>query len=205
VKIYKIFLILIIFFSLISCVKIPQESVELTDSILMESSRMHSLNIELINSIFKYKSNDIDFFIENKYAPTLVDNYKNLLKSKNLNVDSIMSISVKDLTKLIAEKRDLMQQELEIERVKYITSLNQDFEIHVISTTSLRNLLISASKMEAERQQLIGKIETLSKDKIDVSKLEEKINNILQQVGDVSETIESSSDTVEGVIDKIKN
>lgn len=204
-KIYKIFLILIIFFSLISCVKIPQESVELTDSILMESSRMHSLNIELINSIFKYKSNDIDFFIENKYAPTLVDNYKNLLKSKNLNVDSIMSISVKDLTKLIAEKRDLMQQELEIERVKYITSLNQDFEIHVISTTSLRNLLISASKMEAERQQLIGKIETLSKDKIDVSKLEEKINNILQQVGDVSETIESSSDTVEGVIDKIKN
>lgn len=197
---YILFIISI--FILTSCATIPKASLQLSDAIREQSSEMHQLNVDLVNMYYEQRSNEIDEYISGPYTTTMLNNVKAGLIQAGMYVDTIYLQTLPMVQQKIITKRDLMQAELEKERVSTIKLLNTNYNLHIINCIELHNLLESAVDIDEETELLMKTLDELTKNKLNLQELDETMNNVLIEAGKISKEIESGGKEADKVINQ---
>jgi len=171
-----------------SCAKIPTQSLDLADIVIVEGERMHRLNITLINKMFKAKSKEIDVFIENDFTPKFMENFQALIPD-GVDINAELGKIVQATSSEINNHRNVMQSALEHNRIKIVTKLNEDFKIFQESASELKALLESAVEVDKSRASLFERFNSLLGNRLDINDLESKIDDFILKAGDTSSDI----------------
>ncbi|MFD0964487.1 hypothetical protein [Pseudofulvibacter geojedonensis] len=178
----NIFFIALSIIVLSSCASIPSSTTTLTQEVLKESSGMHSLNISLINQLYANRKEQVNNFITNTYTPALLDNFsKNLPDS--LNYKEELPHILKSIIPIINKKKDSMQSVLDAEQNQLIAQLNKNYNNFSTAGTSLQNLINSAVKLKSEEKTAISAVQSLTKNTINISNIENKLDSLLIHSG----------------------
>lgn len=199
----KIFIVIISFFFL-GCVTMPPAALDMHNVLVDETYRMHNLNIELVNAYFTQRAREIDEFIENVYTYNLIKNVQKGLANLDYDQDSLFVLTYPKIQHNIIAKRDTLQLQLQEERLRVITDLNENFNAYEIYSKELGQLINSTIKIEEEREDFVRRIDAITKDKLKLAEMEAKADKILIEAGKVSKTVDDSSETIEDVIDNAK-
>jgi len=194
-KVYFLLLTILI----ISCAKIPIESLTLADAINKEGERMHALNITLLNKMFNGKKNKIDIFIKDKYTPKVVENFKKTLPD-NVDVKKDLTSILIALAPEINSTRDQMQNALENQRIKLITKLNSDFKKLTEVSSQLRKLINSAIKVSEARKNAFNKLKLLTQNKVDLNQFENEIDKFISKGGEIGKNINTLNTSINSLI-----
>jgi hypothetical protein len=186
---------------LTSCAKIPVQSIDLISNIQTEGTRMHKLNILLTDKIFNEKRKKIDDFIRLEYTPNFMDEFtKKIPQNTDLKAE-LPSIMASIIPK-INQRRDAMQNALEVNRIKIIDKLNTDFQEYQLACDGLKKLLESAVKVDEERKKLLSQVSHLTKNKIDFDQLDSTIDKFIQDSGDWGQNINNLNNNVNDLLTK---
>ncbi|HUM46340.1 MAG TPA: hypothetical protein PLD84_05400 [Chitinophagales bacterium] len=187
--------LLLVFFAAIAlltgCAKIPVESVQLSDAIMMEGTRMHNTNIGLLNDLFNEKKQQVSDFIEKDYLPEMVKNFTGMVAPEDINAANLSDILLA-LVPQITQRRDAMIQALEEQRLKLESKMNSEYQVYYDASITLRSLLQSAVEVDRERAALNDRIRQLSGEKIDLNKIEHTVDEFITKAG--------SPDSIQGAI-----
>lgn len=187
--------LLLVFFAVIAlltgCAKIPVESVQLSDAIMMEGTRMHNTNIGLLNDLFNEKKQQVSDFIEKDYLPEMVKNFTGMVAPEDINAANLSDILLA-LVPQITQRRDAMIQALEEQRLKLESKMNSEYQVYYDASVTLRSLLQSAVEVDRERAALNDRIRQLSGEKIDLNKIEHTVDEFITKAG--------SPDSIQGAI-----
>ena len=195
----KSILLTISLFLVVSCAKLPVESLTLTDVITAEGKRMHDLNISLLNKMFKEKSLRIDLFIKNEYIPKYLQNFKSNIP-EGTDYEKEWESILKSIVPEINGRRDRMQNTLESQRVKLITKLNTDYLEYDKSIATLRKLIESGIKLNTERKMAFEQLSNLSKGKIDLNKIDTEIDKFIINSGEIGSNINEFNSSINSLI-----
>lgn len=184
-----------------SCATIPVESIELMSAIQKEGERMNKLNIILTDNIFKEKRKKIDEFIKLEYTPKFMEEFtKNIPAGVDVKKE-LPNIMLSVIPK-INERRDAMQDALELNRKKVIEKLNADYQEFKIAGNELKALLESAVKLNEEKRKLLSQASKLTNNQIDFDELELKLDNFIKDSGDLGNNINNLNDNVNSLLTK---
>jgi len=183
-----------------SCAKIPVESLTLTQMIASEGARMHQLNIVLINGMFKEKRVQVDLFIKDTYAPTLLKEFKSRVPD-GTDLNAELPEMMESLIPKIMGQRDQMQAALEAQRIKLVTKLDADFANYKEATAILKELLESAIKVNDERKALLNQLNKLSGNKIDLAKIEESLDDFIIKGGNIGGKITDLNQRINSLVE----
>ena len=170
-------------FLITSCVSIPKSTATLTQEVIKEADDMHSLNIALVNQLFEERRERLNTFITNQYTPTLITKYRTLLPD-SLNYKEELPNILKSIIPVINRKKDSLQNILNGEQQNIITALNANYTTYSKATTSLQGLVNSAVKLKTAENDAISAIQSLTGSSLDVTKIENTINNLIIKSGD---------------------
>lgn len=185
----------------VSCAKIPAQSIDLMTAIQNEGERMHNINIMLANTIFKEKRNKIDAFIQNDYTPKFMDEFtKRIPQGTDLKTE--LPNILASIVPTINERRDAMQNALEINRVKVVDKLNTDYQQFKTAGDALKELLESAVKLDEEKKKLLNQASGLTKNKIDFDKLESDLDRFVSDAGDIGNTVNNLNENIDALLNK---
>lgn len=192
-------LVLILFLGTLitSCAKIPIQSVDLIDAIQKEGERMHQINISLVNSVFEKKKEQVDNFVQNNYAPNFANEVINRISSDSIVKSDLIEFLSYSLP-IINGQREKMYNSLEDAKNVLINDLHKDHIAFQNACEELKKLLISAVKVDEEREKLLRITSTFSNNKIDPNTLESAIDSYLSNNGDSVKTIEG----IQNIINK---
>ncbi|MBX7109961.1 MAG: hypothetical protein K1X61_15030 [Chitinophagales bacterium] len=200
-KFFSVCVILSAIFS--GCAKIPVESVQLSDAILREGTRMHSINIAVINELFSEKKKSVSDFIEQDYLPEYVKDFTSGLTIKNYDADSLQQILLAILPE-INQRRDAMIQALDDQKTKLISQLNNEYDAYYDASNALHALLQSAADVDAERAALNERIRQLSGEKIDLNKVEHSLDAFIAKAGSAG-SIDNAISELDNTMNEILN
>ncbi len=200
-KFFSVCVILSAIFS--GCAKIPVESVQLSDAILREGTRMHSINIAVINELFSEKKKSVSDFIEQDYLPEYVKDFTSGLTIKNYDADSLQQILLAILPE-INQRRDAMIQALDDQKTKLISQLNNEYDAYYDASNALHALLQSAADVDAERAALNERIRQLSGEKIDLNKVEHSLDAFIAKAGSAG-SIDNAINELDNTMNEILN
>jgi hypothetical protein len=166
---------------------------------MKEGSRMHQLNIALINKMFAEKRHKIDDFITNVYTPQYIQNFMAAVPA-NVDVEEELPEILNSIIPEINSRRDQMQTALEDQRVKLVTKLDQDYVVYMNASNELWKLLESSVKVDRERKEFFDSIKGMTNDKIDLNRVEGALDNFITDSGDVSKSILDLNETINSII-----
>ncbi len=187
----------------ISCAKLPIQSVDAIDIMIAEGKRMHELNIALVNEMFHLKRETIDNFIKNEYTP----NFINVFTSKippNTDLKAELPNMLKSIIPVINARRDSMQSALEINRIKLITKLGEDYNDYSIVSIELKSLMVSAIKVDEARKKFFEEVKTYSKGKIDMNAIDGSLDKFILNSGSVSDGLLKLNESFDNIINSKK-
>ena len=179
----KNYLLLSVFGFFLSCASIPNSTVTLTKGVISEGDNMHKLNIALVNQLFNERRERLNSFITNKYTPAIIERYQKLLP-ETLDYKKELPNIVKSIIPVINRKKDSLQNLLNQQRQKIITSLNTNFISYTKATSSLQDLINSAVKLKTTEDNVMSAINNLTGDKLDLKKVSSSIDNMLHKSGE---------------------
>ncbi len=185
-----------------SCAKIPVEAVDLTDAIIKEGDRMHTLNITLLNKMFKDKSDKIDDFIKTEYTPRFLENFMKKVPAgtdAKAELPNMLNAIVPEIT----SRRNQMQTTLEGQRIKLVTKLNDDYKTFSDAALALKKLIASAVKLNKEEHDLLNTIKGLTGIKLDFNQVESELDKFILKAGDASGTTVGSINELNDAINSI--
>jgi hypothetical protein len=185
----------------LSCAKIPIQSIELADAIINEGERMHSLNISLLNQMFKEKAEKIDEFIQKEYTPQFIDEFKKKIPD-NIDIKAELPNMLMSIIPVITSRRDKMQSTLEEQRIKLTTKLNDDYQKFKEATISLKSLLVSTAKLKKEQEGFLNKLKDTAGIKMDFNQIENSIDKFISKSGEVSENAIELNESINNIIKK---
>lgn len=185
------------------CARIPAESVQLNNAIMMEGERMHNLNISLVNELFAEKQRAVSEFIERDYIPAIVKNFTGLVNPEDINAENLPDILLAIIPE-ITSRRDGMIQTLEEQRLKLVTKMNADYQVYYDASVTINNLLQSAVEVDKERAAFNDRIKQLSGQKIDLNKVEMSVDAFISKAGS-SGSIEAAIADLDNAISEIIN
>ena len=137
---------------LFSCARIPPQSVVLAETIRLEGQRMHTLNRQMLGTLFRSKRTAIDSFIQTAYVPALVENTLKKLKDRGTPLDpKDLPEFITDLMPVVSTRRDLMVDALDQQQLKLLQKMDEDFLMYESACLELKNLLASAAQVNANR------------------------------------------------------
>lgn len=183
----------------VSCAKLPIESVTLANAVVTEGKRMHDLNMSLIDQMFREKREKIDLYIKNEYTPLYLTEFqKRIPAGTDLQKEfpSILQYIIPEIN----SRRDSLQLALETQRIRIVTKLNQDYSIFSEAATSLTTLVASGVKVNEERAKLYDRIKSVSDNKLDINKINTKLDEFVQVSGNVGAKISSLNSAVGEII-----
>ena len=182
-----------------SCIRIPSESVSLADALQTEGARMHTLNLSLLDNIFIEKQKAIAKFITDEYAPGAIKNFVSILPDTT-NYKADFAKLMLAIQPQIDKRKDSLLTALETQRKKLVDKLNTDYKVFDSAASALKNLLVSAVKIDKEKQALIDKAKSLSNNKIDLSNAESILDKFINSAGSVSGNIVTLNDQINQLI-----
>lgn len=188
-------------FLLSSCATIPVQTVALSDSIMVEGKRMHNINIMLTNKLFNEKRLRIDDFIKNTYTPTFINQFVKLIPS-NVDIKQELPSIISSIIPKINQRRDSMQNALEVNRIKITDKLTQDYLAYIEACSSLKQLLASSIKVDNSRKQLLNQTTELTGSPIDFDNIEKIIDRFITKAGNVGQNITDLNDDIDKLISK---
>ena len=94
---------------------------------MSEGTRMHSLNVLLLNEIFNQKKKELDLFFETEYTPLIVKNFLSKVDLEALPKEELPGM-IASISARVSKVRDSKQLELEQERLKLLGELNTDHQ-----------------------------------------------------------------------------
>jgi len=195
-----VFILLLV--CLASCAKIPTQSIDLADIVIVEGERMHRLNITLLNKMFKAKSKEIDVFIENVFIPQYMENFQALIP-EGVDMNAELGGIVQATSTEINNQRNAMQSALEHNRIKLLTKMEEDFRVFQESAAELKNLLESAVKVDQARASLFERFNSLSGNRLDINDLENKIDNFILKAGESGSDIAKLANTLDESVNSL--
>jgi translation initiation factor 2B subunit (eIF-2B alpha/beta/delta family) len=155
-------------------VRIPRESVTLNEYVAERISQQHKILLKLTDDLFILKRDLIDQEIKEKVMPELLKKLKeDLIKAKqdtNLSIENQVKVFQKILT-----YRSNRMNELESSKASIVNRLNEIYNETMKANTSLNNMLISASKLNEEQDNLFKMI----KENIKLNTSEQSIDEYL--------------------------
>ena len=185
-------------FFVISCAKIPVQSVALADALQVEGERMHRLNTVFLNRIFLSKRDEIEKFIKEQYAPTVVEN---MMKGVNeaefkANLKTDLPEFTAAVTGVVNTRRDSLVTALELQKEKIVEKLDADYAVFNTAALELKRLLESAVKVDKEKQALFTQAKTLSNNRIDFTSLEAAIDKFIHSSGNVGNNVQNLNNVI---------
>jgi hypothetical protein len=167
---------------MVSCAKIPVQSVTLMHQIQQEGERMHKLNVAYVNKLFNEKLDQVNAFIQNEYTPDLLSNIKSGLQKAGIDMNEKWDVVFAKTIPQINAYKDSLTRALDQNRVKIITKLNQDFQVYQQACELQLNMLNSAAKVNtASKNAADAVIKKFTGNKADLGKLESILNKYLKK------------------------
>ena len=197
IKLLLTCLFLILTFSF--CVKLPFQTITLTEAVIEESNRMHELNLLLINKMFEEKRERIDDFITLEYTPEYLDNFQSNIP-EGIDYEQEFMGMVQSIIPVITKRRNMMQSALETQRIKIITKLNTDYKEFENASSELKNLIESGVRVNQQRVTAFEDIKTLTKNEIDLNQLENEIDKFIIKGGEISNNINELNSTINSIL-----
>lgn len=185
-----------------SCASIPPESIDLMDIIISKNKKSYELNISLVNKLFAEKREDIDEFIDSDYTERYWENFKKSIP-KGVDIEKEMGNIIPAVSSSINEQRNDLQRILEESRLEIINAINEDYKILDLSSTQLKELLESASKVNTKRSEILQKFSDQFKLGIDIDGLEDSIDGFIVQAGKAGADIDKLGKDFLKQIDKL--
>lgn len=188
----------LLLFFLISCAKIPVQSVALADALQVEGERMHRLNTIFLNRIFLSKRDEIEKFMKEEYAPMVV---QNMMKGVNeaefkANLKTDLPEFTSAVTSVVNNRRDSLVTALELQKEKIVEKLDADYAVFNTAALELKRLLESAVKVDKEKQALFAQAKTLSNNRIDFTSLEAAIDKFIHSGGNVGSNVQNLNNVI---------
>lgn len=195
------FIFFLISLLIASCAKIPMQSIALMASVKDEGKRMHTINTSLINELFNEKRKKIDEFIKKEYTPNFIEEFiKKIPSSTDVKLE-LPNILLSIIPKII-ERRDAMQNALEVTRIKVIENLNQGYNDYEIACVELKKLLESAVQVADERKKNLQKASEFSKNKLDFEQLGVTVDSFITDSGDFGKNVTNLNENVNKLLNK---
>lgn len=194
-------LILIILVITASCARIPVQSIDLMVRIQNEGERMHKINVSLINLVLNEKKQKINNYIRIDYTPKYLEEFtKNIPENIDIKKElpNILNVSYQKIN----ERRDAMQNALEIIRIKILDGLNEDQKVFQSACTELKMLLESSIKVDEERKKLLNQASQLVQNRVDFNQLESVIDKFIQESGDWGQDINQLNENINNLLNK---
>lgn len=192
-----------IFLLFISCAKLPIQSVDAVDIMISEGKRMHELNIALVNEMFLLKKQAIDNFIKNDFIPAYTNNFISKIPP-DIDVKAELPNMLKSIVPVINARRDSMQSALEMNRIKLITKLGEDYNDYSLMSIELKSLIVSTIKVDDARKKFFEEIKTYSKSKIDLNAIDSSLDKFILSSGSVSEGLLKLNESFDNIINPKK-
>ena len=187
---------------LVSCTKLPVQSVNLMQQIKDEGQRMHKFNVAYVNLLFENKNAEVDSFMKNEYTPEFISKIKMGIEDNDTKID-INELWPEILAKIIPQingVRDSLRSALLTNKEKIITRLNTDYEFYKQACDAQIGLLSSASKLNATNTQIYNSIAgKATGNKIDLSMLEQKLEGFLKKGDSISQIILGLNENVQTI------
>jgi hypothetical protein len=177
---------------MLSCAKIPVQSVNLMQQIKDEGQRMHKLNIAYVNMVFESKNAEVDSFMKKEYIPEFLGRIKEGFDANDTRIDmnEHWPEVFPKIVPLVNAVRDSLRNALAMNKGKIVTKLNDDYEFYKQACDAQINLLSSATKLNNSTKQIFNSL--LGKatgNKIDLSTLEQKLDGFLHKGEGIAQKI----------------
>ena len=172
-----------------SCASIPKESVDLMEIVILKNQKAHELNVVLVDKLYKAKKKDIDIFIDGKYTDDIWEQLKVLIPD-SVDINKNMSSIITSLSKQINAQRSEMKQVLETARLQTQEIISKDFKIQSEASKEVKELLISATKIDANRVQILQNYSNQFQLGLDINELELSIDGFLNSAGNTGADIQ---------------
>ncbi|MEO0310775.1 MAG: hypothetical protein RIQ89_432 [Bacteroidota bacterium] len=184
----------------ISCAKIPTQSVQLASTLQAQGAKMNELNIALINALFAEKKTQVNNFIEKEYTPTVIDKFFKKLPNQTFTKAETASIVEALLPEINKQKEDMLQS-LELNRVKLITKINNEYIYFVTGSDALKNLLASASKLEENNKALGLYADKATGGKLNITEITKALDKLVNSAGDIGTKINTLNTDIQLIIE----
>lgn len=191
-------LVCLLFFS---CAKIPVQSVSLIEAVETEGARMHSVNLTLLQSMFREKKEMVNLFMEQEYTPALVENFKRQLPA-NTDYKADFAQMVQSLMPHINARKDSLLNALDAEQFRIMDKMQADYEVYQNAVRELKRLLASAAKIDAEKKALFDTARQVSNNRVDLASIEGAIDRFIASGGAVGSNIQKLNDAVNSFLKK---
>ncbi|MCC9016703.1 hypothetical protein [Flavobacterium lipolyticum] len=166
---------------LISCSVLPDSTTILTREVIKEGVGMHDLNIALTNQLFTERKLRLDSFIQENCIPAIIENYQKRIPD-SVNYKKEFPNIVMGILPVIYQKKDSLQNVLNIQQQEIIGQLNNSFGNYTEATASLQDLIDSNIRLKNAKENASNSIfKLITKDKLDVKKIEESIEKVLKK------------------------
>jgi hypothetical protein len=169
---------------LISCAHIPQESVQLSQSVGKGISDQNRAYVNLLNEYFTVKKKSIDDFIFSTYTPEFMSRIRSKMKAEGFS-EIPDSVSQK-IVKMIVAKRDSMQSSLEQVKAGILTVAENNSILLLNANSAVTALLNSAVSVDKATQNALQKSDSLSPAKFKFAEFEKTFDQYLIDIGNGS-------------------
>ena len=184
---------------LLSCAKIPVQSVSLVEAIEEEGARMHAINTALLQSMFREKKEKINVFMEQEYTPALVENFKRQLPS-NTDYKADFAQMVQSLMPHINARKDSLLNALDEEQFRILDKMQTDYAVYQNAVGELKRLLTSAEKIDAEKRALFDTARQVSNNRIDLAGIETALDRFILSGGSVGSNLQKLNNTITALL-----
>lgn len=184
---------------LLSCAKIPVQSVSLVEAIEEEGARMHAINTALLQSMFREKKEKINVFMEQEYTPALVENFKRQLPS-NTDYKADFAQMVQSLMPHINARKDSLLNALDEEQFRILDKMQTDYAVYQNAVGELKRLLASAAKIDAEKRALFDTARQVSNNRIDLAGIETALDRFILSGGSVGSNLQKLNNTITALL-----
>ncbi len=178
--------LIIFLLSGVSCAKIPVQTLDLSKALKEEGSRMHQMNISLIEYVFNEKKHLINEFIANEYSPALVENFVKKLPP-DIDLKRELPEIIAALNPRIDARRDSLINALQEQKLKIEQPINADYQVYEEAFTAMQNLLASATRLNSSKSSIYEDVKKLSNNRINLPAINAALDNFITGAGSVGE------------------
>lgn len=193
-----------IVFFLCGCASIPQESVTLNSEISTRITSLHRTNVALVNQYFAIKKDAVD-----QYEAQALNSFFGKIAAATTDPNA-PPLGAHDLYK-IKEKIDDIHQlankykaELDTSEALIINRLSEEYNLLIGANSTITALLQSAVDVDKAKDDGLLKLKKLSNDKIDLTDIDEKVDNFISTMGTTSVKTTSLIDAVRELLNEDK-
>lgn len=169
------------------CANIPPDSVKLNSLVSEGITSIHQSNVNFVNQYFTSKKYEID-----KFEQQALDNFFIILADASAKPDA-PRLEKTDFEKIkqqidrIHSQGSKFRNELEKSRLLIIENLQSEYNVLLSANSSVSSILQSAVDVDQAKSEGLSKVNTLSKGKINLTDIDDKITNYLSTIGSTSD------------------